>query len=320
MPDLLHDSLKRLEVQDFEVLLAVAETGSFRKASAVLGIGQSAVTRRVQKLEDVLGVSLFERRRSGARLTGAGASFTARSRAIVDDLHAAIGSAQSAGVAGTGHLQVGLIASLSKGSLRDVVTSFVDQHPDVDICFTEANRHDLLTLLSHRSIDVVIAAGEPQSEIGDGLVLVREDVHLAVHRESALAHRDQLYWGDVASHAFVVSVREPGPEIHDYIVRHVSDLGRQARVQRHRLGREGIMNLVGLGLGVSLVADHWRGVQYPNVAFVPIGDETDRIPFSLTWRPENDNPALRRFISLARIEAKRAVASSGPSRRPDPSS
>lgn len=65
------------------------------------------------------------------------------------------------------------------------------------------------------------------------------------------------------------------------------------------------MTLVGLGLGVSLVADHWRGVTYPNVSFVPIGDVNEKVPFSITWRPENDNPALRRFISLARIEAQR---------------
>lgn len=65
------------------------------------------------------------------------------------------------------------------------------------------------------------------------------------------------------------------------------------------------MSLVGLGVGVSIVADHWRGVSYPNVTFVPIGEEGETVPFSLTWRPENDNPALRRFLSLARIEAKR---------------
>ena len=79
------------------------------------------------------------------------------------------------------------------------------------------------------------------------------------------------------------------------------------------------MNLVGLGLGVSLVADHWRGVSYPGVVFVPIGEEDERVPFSLTWRPENDNPALRRFLSLARAAAKGAFSPAGIARSPDPS-
>lgn len=79
------------------------------------------------------------------------------------------------------------------------------------------------------------------------------------------------------------------------------------------------MNLVGLGVGVSVVADHWLGVSYPDVTFVRIGEEDETIPFSITWRPENDNPALRRFLSLARIEAKRNGAPCAPSRTPDPS-
>ena len=319
MPRSVHTRSGTLDLQDFEVLLAVAETGSFRKACETLGVGQSAVTRRVQKLEDALGVSLFERRPSGARLTLAGRGFAKRSRSILSECHVAMRSAQLAGEAATGRLRVGVIASLSTGAIRNVVAAFADRHSDVDISFAEADRNELLTLLSHRALDVMIAAGEPRLQNGDGFVLVQEDLHIAVHCKSRMAKHKRLDWEDVAARRFVVSTDEPGPEIHDYLVRKISGLGRRARVRRQRLGREGIMTLVGLGFGISLVADHWRGVRYPNVAFVPIGDETDRIPFSLTWRPENDNPALRRFISLARIEAKRAASSSGPLRRPDPS-
>lgn len=312
-------ALEQLNIQDLNVLLAVAETGSFRKASAHLTIGQSAVTRRVQKLEDALGVSLFERRRSGARLTNAGVCFVARTRVIVNDLHAAMEQAQSAGVAGNGHLHIGLITSLSRGVVRDVVATFVDRHPNIDICFTQADRGKLLTHLSHRAIDVVIAAGEPNNDNGDSLLLVREDIYLAVSRASTLAGQTRLSWHDVADEMFLVSSKETGPEIHDYIIRRVSDLDQPAKVRRHRVERGGIINLVGLGFGVSLVSDHWRGVSYPNVVFVPIGNPEERVPFSIIWRPENDNPALRRFLSLSRAAAKNALAPVVPSQTHDPS-
>ncbi|RMB01997.1 LysR family transcriptional regulator [Eilatimonas milleporae] len=300
---------EHIETLQLVSFLAVAETGSFRKASARLSIGQSAVSRRVQRLEDLLGVSLFERRPSGARLTAAGSCFASRTRALLDDLDAAVDTARSAGVAGNGHLRIGLIASLSRGALRGVFESFLAAHDDVDLCLIESDRSELLTLLNHRRIDAVYAAGEPDNTVGDGLTVDEEGLFLAVQADGPLASREHLEWEDVAQATFVVSAREPGPEIHDYIIRRVSDLGRAATVRRHRLGREGIMTLVGLGLGVSLVADHWRGVQYPNVAFIPIGAEDERIPFSLAWRAENDNPALRRFLSLARVEAKKAASS-----------
>ncbi|WP_299959302.1 LysR family substrate-binding domain-containing protein [uncultured Roseobacter sp.] len=222
----------------------------------------------------------------------------------------AVESARVAGVAGNGHLRIGLIASLSKGPLRNVVQRFLEEHDNVDLLFVESDRSELLTLLSHRRLDAVYAAGEPEDEIGDGIIVAREDIYLAVAEDGLLADRERLTWDDVADLNFVVSAREPGPEIHDYILRRVSDLGRSAHVRRHRLGREGIMTLVGLGLGVSLVADHWRGATYPNVVFVPIGASGESVPFTLSWRPENDNPPLRRLLSLARLEAERVVATS----------
>lgn len=298
----MSEAVKLLQVETF---LKVAETGSFRRGAIRLSVGQSVVSRRIQALEDHLGVSLFERRPSGARLTPAGVSFASRARVLLCGLDNAVEAARSAGIADAGQLNVGIIVSLSQGPLRNVLRAFLQEHRDVDVHVRESERSELLTLLSHRRMDVVVAAGEPPTENGDGFVLMHEEIFLAVRSDKDWARCTRLHWEDVRDATFIVSDREPGPEIHEYLIRRISDLGRTVRVRRHGLGREGIMALVGLGLGVSLVADHWRGVRYPNVSFVRVGDEDERVPFSLIWRPENDNPALRRFISLARIEAKR---------------
>lgn len=294
-----------LSYRDLEILLAVAESGSFRKASERMSLGQSAVSRRIQKLEDLLGVSLFERRSSGVRLTPAGSGFSFRARSVMREMETAFEVARSAGVAGNGHLCVGLIASMSRGPVRSLFEKFIAEHSDVEVCWTETDRSELYTLLSHRRLDLVIAAGAYSPEIGDGILLAHEPVFLALSCNHPLSDRAHLSWNNVKTLRFLVSANEPGPEIHDYILRRISKLGHTPDIRRHRLGREGIMSLVGLGIGVSLVADHWRGADYPNVQFVRIGDEGEKVPFSITWRPENDNPALRRFISLARLEAKK---------------
>ena len=290
---------------DLITVITVAQSGSFRGAATVLQLGQSAVSRRVQKLEDMLGVSLFERRTTGARLTRAGRRFSTQMLGIVADIQVAVSDAYEAGVANDGYLKLGLIASISKGAVRNVLNAFSREHGGVALQLIEADRRNLLIQLSHREIDAVIASGEPDSDADGNLLLAREELFVAISSDAALARRRHLVWKDVSDETFIVSAQEPGPEIHDYILRRISDLDRSANVRRHGLCREGIMNLVGLGVGISIVADHWRGVQYPNVTFVPIGDEDETIPFSLVWRPENDNPALRRFISLARIEAQR---------------
>ncbi|WP_119165543.1 LysR family transcriptional regulator [Algihabitans albus] len=248
--------VSRMDLFDLGAVICVAEAGSFHKAAKALSIGQSAVSRRVARLEDVLGVSLFERHPSGARLTHAGARFVAQMRPLFKDLGVAVETAQTAGVAGNGHLLIGLIASLSKGIVREVIEAFVADHTDIDLCFGEADRSNLMTMLCHRTIDAIHVAGEPESGSDDGLKLVEENIFLAVQADGPLAGYERLKWEDVAASTFVVGAREPGPEIHDCIIHRVSGLGRPAKVRRHRLGREGIMNLVGLGFGVSLVAGH----------------------------------------------------------------
>ena len=239
-------------------------------------------------------------------MTAAGASFIVNARQISSGLAEMIEAARSAGRGGEGRLRVGIIASLSRGVIRAVIESFRREHPNIVLSIGEADRSELFTLLSHREMDAVIAAGTPRSEYGDSMLLHHEPIYLAVSEDHPLAKYERISWSDVSDPVFIVSSREPGPEIHDYITRSMTDLGRKITVNRCRVGREGIMNLVGLGFGVSLVADHWRGVSYPNVSFVRVGEENEQLPFSLTWKPENDNPALRRFLSVARGYAQRS--------------
>ncbi|WP_371224264.1 LysR family transcriptional regulator [Roseovarius sp. 2305UL8-3] len=295
---------RKISLFDFEILISVAESGSFHQAAKRLGIGQPAVSRRVEKLEDVLGVSLFERGAAGAKLTLAGSEFLTCSSAVYENLKAAFQRARSHAVAKYGELRIGSMSSFSNGPQRTLIKAFIERHPRVRLNFLESERRHMITMLAHRTIDVVIAVGETPYENCDGLLLTQESVFVAVDRDSHFAHSERLTWSDIADEHFLVSSREAGPDIHDFIVRHATAFGRDASIARHHLCRDGVINLVGLGLGVTIVGGHSAGAQYPNVVFVPLGGEDERVPFSLIWRPENDNPALRRFISLARIEAR----------------
>lgn len=83
------------------------------------------------------------------------------------------------------------------------------------------------------------------------------------------------------------------------------------------VSKEALMNLVGMGCGVALTSNVSIGVTYPGVTFVPINGEF--LPCMLVWSPENDNPALRRFVSLAKVLAKQELARGAPSQTRDPS-
>ena len=121
---------------------------------------------------------------------------------------------------------------------------------------------------------------------------------------------------------FLVTQMEPGPKIEDCVVLHLAALGRSPLLEARAVRREGLLALVGLGLGITLVGTAEIAVCYPNVVFRPLDDET--LSFSAVWAASNDNPTLRRFLSLARVQTRGLLvpsrdgwANDAPSKIPD---
>jgi DNA-binding transcriptional LysR family regulator len=101
-----------LDIVSITHALLVAECLSFRRAARMLGVRQSAVSRRVRVLEDQLGVSLFERYHAGVRVTAAGARFLDQARDAL--LHNAVKTASAAGRGAIGRLNIGILSSMGR--------------------------------------------------------------------------------------------------------------------------------------------------------------------------------------------------------------
>ncbi len=297
-----------IELKHLSYFVAAAEHRSFRRAAASLDVRQSVLSRRIRALEDELGVSLFERDTLGARLTLAGERLQARTRFVLEELEELVRSAREAGRGMTGHLRIGVICSLGPGFLRDLIRSYSERHPGVEIGVSEDGPRAHIARIRDRQLDVALLTG-PRSDANlDRIVLWREKVFIALPDSHRLANSGAIEWAALADEHFIVRREQPGPEIHDYVVRHLTSRGHAPTVIRHSVGHDGLMGLVGLGFGISLVAESVIGIAYPGVIFRPLAGPDDMVPFSAVWSPENDNPAFRRFLSLARTMASPATS------------
>lgn len=293
------------DLQQLKAFIAVAEVGGFRRAAEHLDLEQSLLSRRVNKLENEIGVSLFERHRGGVRLTNAGDRLLNDLRRVFLDLDRAISSASAAGHASEGRLAVGVAVSVSAGYLRQLLLTWIQQYPDVVFEIREAGSRELLAAVMNRRLDVTFLTGSTWPPGCDTECLWMDIPFAAVGRDSTFGGRASLTIQDLAKQRFIVSQGGCGPEIRNWLIKRLSDFGVSPRVDSFDVSREVLLNLVGLGFGISLAASLETGVDYPNVRFVPVTGE--QIPFNVVWSPENDNPALRRFLSLARALAKQHV-------------
>ena len=81
----------KIDFAGVQAFVGVAELGGFSRAAQQLNLTQTALTRRVQKLEAYLGVKLLDRTTRSVELTVVGREFLPKAQAIVGEMTTAVG-------------------------------------------------------------------------------------------------------------------------------------------------------------------------------------------------------------------------------------
>ncbi len=115
-----------IDIPKIRYFLAATEHLNYARAALALGVSSSTLSRQIHRLEDSLGVSLFERHRNGIRLTVAGRQFHARAQQVIFELGRAIDNAARAGRAEIGDLYLGVAPSILMGPLQGFLATLTD--------------------------------------------------------------------------------------------------------------------------------------------------------------------------------------------------
>ncbi|PWR19927.1 LysR family transcriptional regulator [Zavarzinia compransoris] len=304
---------------------AAERCGSFRKAADSLALKQSNLSRRIRYLEDALGVTLFERTSCGVRATAAGRDFVHGVRGVLSELQIVIDGTKAVGRGEAGYLTIGFYTSLSTGNLRASLVEYGHRFPEVEISTVEGSRSRLFDGIQNGSVDIAVVTGEPASDFNHSMALWSERILVALPENHPLAANEIIYWMDLKRERFLLSERDPGPEIQDILVAKLSSPGDLLDIVRHDVSPENIKSLVGAGRGVSVMCEAALGASYAGVVYREArdGNGSTRIGYRAHWRDGNDNPALRNFIRLLEERCPPVANGNGPrgasSRNPDPS-
>lgn len=301
-----------IELKHLRYAEAAERCGSFRKAADLLGLKQSNLSRRLRHLEEQLGTQLFERTNGGARPTAVGRDFVHGVRRILDELQIVVDGAKAVGRGEAGQLTIGFYTSLSAGNLRASLVEYGRRFPRVEISTVEGSRMRLFSGIQNSTIDIAIVTGESASDCNRSMVLWSERIIVALPEDHPLAANEIINWTDLKRERFLLSERDPGPEIQDILVAKLSSPGDLPDVVRHDVSSENIKSLVGAGHGVSLMCEACMGASYTGVVYREArdGNGSTRIGYRAYWRYGNENPALRNFIRL--LEERHPPVANGP--------
>ena len=184
-----------MNIAQLAAFVRVARDGSFSRAALSLGVGQPAVSSRIQNLEGELGGALFRRGRR-VSVTPLGESFLPYARRVLDVLHEGIESARMAQEGGRGRVKLGTLGSLSAGLVAPALARFNRTHPQVECMLKSADHEVLVQMLVDGIVDLAVIVWPcPESAAADlaTIFLLQEPVVLVAHPRHPLAtHKSPL--------------------------------------------------------------------------------------------------------------------------------
>jgi LysR family hydrogen peroxide-inducible transcriptional activator len=156
---------RSFDLRQLESFCAVARTGSFTRAADELGIAQPSLSEQIHKLEQALGVALFERFSRRIELTFPGEALLPRARALVEEAAALPQYLEAARQGVRGPLRVGAIPTILPYFLAPVLKGFVDRYPDVELHLRESTTEDLVQQVLDGVLDLSVLS-VPVNETG----------------------------------------------------------------------------------------------------------------------------------------------------------
>lgn len=153
-----------LDSRQLRAFLAIVRCGSLGLAAESLHITQPALSRIVRRLEEQLGVQLFERRTTGMELTAFGQALLPHATVLSEEAAIALEQLKSLRGLGHGTLRVGAVGSIAVSVLPAVLERMLSQWPKLHVQITEAVEDALEVALTHNTIDVAISGALRESE------------------------------------------------------------------------------------------------------------------------------------------------------------
>ncbi|MDD3371126.1 MAG: LysR substrate-binding domain-containing protein [Alphaproteobacteria bacterium] len=186
-----------MNLRDFRYVLAVAETLNFKAAAERCHVSQPTLSMQIRKLEDRLGIPLFERTNKRVMLTASG-------RSILPVLHEAVGCekqihdiAYSLRNPESGEFRFGAFPTLASYVLPDYVPALLKAFPRLKLLLVEDRTNTLLLRLAEGTLDAALLALPVEAPGMRSVHIFDDPFLLAVGADHPLAHRKSVRLSDL---------------------------------------------------------------------------------------------------------------------------
>jgi DNA-binding transcriptional LysR family regulator len=293
----------RIDALGLEAFVAIAEHGSFQKAADALFITQTALTRRLQNFEGLLGVKLVERTTRSVALSQIGREFLPQARRSMSELSSALTEIRETGKAQRGDVAIACVPTVGIQYLPRVIQEYSAHHPE--------NR---VKILDHASSGVAEAVLRREAEFGihiggahhpelSSIPLVRDRFVAVCRDDHPLARRKSVTWKQLGAHRLILAGEVSGNRpLLDAALAEGASLHAHYEVQRSSTA----LGLVAEGVAAAVVPSlAMQKGAYPRIKAVALVDPVvSRTLVLIARRTAHLSPAAQALYDLIQRQAK----------------
>lgn len=274
-----------MELRHLRYFVAAAEEMSISRAAARLRVSQPPLSRQIRDLEEEIGTVLFNRSNRRLELTAAGKFFLQEAKRILSEVERATRITKATGSGQAGLITIAFLSPLGGMFLPQVVRSFRQIHPTVDIDLFEIVPRKQLEALRDSRIDLAFVP-KVEVESADEFVfetVMKVEVQVALPPDHRLSRLKQIPLHALREEAFITIKRSAAPATHELLLRLCRSAGFEPRVVKQSDRAQSILDLIAAGVGVAILPVHFG--RYPaNVVMRPLAPKPVSIPLCMVWR------------------------------------
>lgn len=241
----------RIDFLGLEAFLSIAERGSFQRAAAHLHLSQTAISHRMRKLEQELGLKLFARTTREVTLTRAGIDFLPKAQRAIAELEHTFDDLKQQGIKRRERLDIACLPAFAVNYLPPILGKFHKLLPSVQVRIFETPSAAIAELVQSGEVEFGLSVVQTNRWDLDVEAISTSPLALTCPARHALAKKRSVGWSELRNLPLirVGSKTAIRPMIDDALSAARVNLTWKYEVQHV----ETAVNLVEVGLGYAIV-------------------------------------------------------------------
>lgn len=200
----------KITIKQIQQFLAVAELGSFSRASKRLGTAQPALSQAIRDLEAELSVRLFDRTTRRVELTDAGRDFQNSAAKVVEELQHAVDGVHMLAERRRGRLRIAAPPLLASVVLPQAIAEFQKRYPGITVQLADVGTEQIVESVRNGKADCGLGTFSPAEDGIERLSLVRDSLMLFCDQRSPFNGKISVQWRDLEDQPLITLTRESG--------------------------------------------------------------------------------------------------------------